>query len=273
MGEVTSLIGSLCSTAQAVLPAFLQMKYIQQQHISGMKRSQNPQILFCVNEDSIKELDWWVRNLELSNGRAMITSGIRVVIQTDASNEGLGRILSRQIDRETMDITGERSTHKCVKSNKTAIKAIKLTLLTFVKIFQMDKAHFQIDNMTALSYLVKMGGTRNREMETLAKEIWDFAQSRKLTITGEYLPERLNTEADWVSRHFQDSSKQLLSPRLFPLICKKQETPSVDLFVSRACHQLLLYIALKADPLSQGIDAFQQNWKVKGLTYAFPLFH
>ena len=147
-----------------------------------------------------------------------------------------------------------------------------MALLIFVKILQMDKAHFQIDNMTALSYLVKMGGTRNREMATLAKEIWDFALSRKITITAEYLPGRLNTEADWASNHFQDSSEWLLSPWLFLLICKKQGTPSVDLFASRACHQLLLYIAWKADPLSQGIDAFQQNWKVKGLTYAFPPF-
>ena len=89
-GEVASLIGSLCSTAQAVLPAFLQMRYIQQQHISVMKQSQNPQTPFCLNEDSIKELDWWVRNLELSNSRAMITSGVRVVIQTDASKKGWG---------------------------------------------------------------------------------------------------------------------------------------------------------------------------------------
>ena len=152
------------------------------------------------------------------------------------------------------------------------LKAVKLALLTSGKILQMDKAHFQIDNMTALSYLLKMGGIQNREMATLARKIWDFSLSRKIMITAEYLPGRLNTEADWVSRHFQDSSEWLLSPRLFHLICKKQGTPSVDLFASRACHKLLLYIAWKADPLSQGIDAFQQNWKVNGLTYAFPPF-
>ena len=88
VGEIASLIGSLCSTAQAVLPAFLQMRYIQQQHISALKQSQNPQKSFFLNEDSIKELDWWVRDLKLSHGKAMITSGIRVVIQTDTSKKG-----------------------------------------------------------------------------------------------------------------------------------------------------------------------------------------
>ena len=57
VGEVASLIGSLCSTTQAVLPAFLQMRYIQQQHISVMKQSQNSQTPFCLKEDSIKELN------------------------------------------------------------------------------------------------------------------------------------------------------------------------------------------------------------------------
>ena len=104
--------------------------------------------------------------------------------------------------------------------------------------------------------LVKLGGAQNREIAILAKEIWDFALSRKITITAEYLPGRLNTEADWASRHFHDSSEWLLSPGLFRLICKKQGTPSVDLFASRACHPLLLYVTWKTDPLSQGIDRF-----------------
>ena len=51
------------------------------------EKSQNPQTPFCLNEDSVKELDWWVRNLDLSNGRTMITSGIRVVLQTDVSKK------------------------------------------------------------------------------------------------------------------------------------------------------------------------------------------
>ena len=41
--------------------------------------------------------------------------------------------------------------------------------------FSLKAAHFQVDNMMALWYLMKMSGTGSREMKALAKEIWDFA--------------------------------------------------------------------------------------------------
>ena len=35
--KLTSLIGSLCSTVQAVLPAFLQVRYLQEQQIQALR--------------------------------------------------------------------------------------------------------------------------------------------------------------------------------------------------------------------------------------------
>ena len=94
-----------------------------------------------------------MRNLELSNGRAMITSGILVVIQTDASKKGWGALCQGKSIGGKVGIRRQHYTHVL------ELKTVKLALLTFAKILQMDKAHFQIDNMTTLSYLVKMGGT------------------------------------------------------------------------------------------------------------------
>jgi len=70
LGEVASLIGTLCSAAQAVLPAFLQMRYLEQQHIVYSR------------------VELMGENLEISNGRANLTSEIKVIIQTDASKKG-----------------------------------------------------------------------------------------------------------------------------------------------------------------------------------------
>lgn len=101
--------------------------------------------------------------------------------------KGLGCVLSKQIRRMTMDPTGEQfSTHVL------ELKGIKLALSTFVRIFELKRVHFQIDNMTALSYLIKMGGTSNREIIAISKKIWNFAMSREITITAGYLPGKLN---------------------------------------------------------------------------------
>jgi len=91
-------------------------------------------------------------------------------------------------------------------------------------------------------------------------------------ITAEYLPGKLNIKADHASRVFQDSSEWLLSPKIFRQVCQKLGHPSIDLFASRACHQLQRCMSWKPDTQCQAVDAFQQVWHNKGLTYTFPPF-
>ena len=89
-----------------------------------------------------------------------------------------------------------------------------------------------MDNKIALSYLVKMGGTHNKDLLGLSKQIWDYLQSKKITITAEYLPGHLNVIAGWESRNFQDKSDWKLSLEVFAKIYQKLGTPSIDLFAS-----------------------------------------
>ena len=42
--------------------------------------------------------------------------------------------------------------------NQLKLLVIKLAILAFVKMSKMSAIHIQVDNMTALSYLLKMGG-------------------------------------------------------------------------------------------------------------------
>ena len=63
--EITSLISSLCSTAQAVMPAFLQMRYLQQQQVEYTKKQFPYHSIVQLNQNSIQELIWWVNNLEI----------------------------------------------------------------------------------------------------------------------------------------------------------------------------------------------------------------
>ena len=53
---VTSLLGSLCSTVQAVLPAMLQIKFLQQQQIRAIRNNLSYQSIMYLNQDSIQEL-------------------------------------------------------------------------------------------------------------------------------------------------------------------------------------------------------------------------
>ena len=108
--------------------------------------------------------------------------------------------------------------------NVLELKAVKIAILTFHKRKPVNSIHLQIDNMAALSYLLKMGGTHSMELIQTSKEIWDYLHQHKITITAEYLPSKQNVIADWESRHVKDSSKRKLSPNIFKQITKKWGT-------------------------------------------------
>ena len=156
--------------------------------------------------------------------------------------------------------------------NVLELKAAKLAIMSFtLKERDAISVHIRMDNMTALSYLMKMGGTKNQELTAISKEIWQYLLKRKITITAEYLPGSMNVEADRESRQTRDSSEWKLNPTVFMKLCRIKRTPEMDLFASRVPHQLPQYIPRKIDPFSQVRDAFQISW-AHNFVYPFPPF-
>ena len=128
-----------------------------------------------------------------------------------------------------------------------------------------------MDNIVALKYLVKMGGTHNQDLVESSKQITKYLLDQEITITAEYLPGKLNVEADRESREVQDSSEWKLDPQIFSRLTAMLGSPEIDLFASRLSHQIPCYMSWKLDPFSMGRDAFQIKWD-RGLVYAFPPF-
>ena len=149
--------------------------------------------------------------------------------------------------------------------------AAKNGLMTFTKFTKVSRVHLPVDNVAAISYIEKMGGTKNPRMLKLAKEIWQYLMSKKITLTVEYIPSELNVVADWESRNWKDSSEWKLNAGCFQKICKAFGMPDIDLFASRTSHQLPAYMSWKPDPGCMAVNALQQTWTHRAL-YAFPLF-
>ena len=70
--ELTRLLGTLASTIQAILPARLQFRYLQQQQISTLRKCVSFMTKVKLNPLAKEELAWWIKNLELSNGRSIL---------------------------------------------------------------------------------------------------------------------------------------------------------------------------------------------------------
>ena len=57
--------------------------------------------------------------------------------------------------------------------------------MTFTKLVKPSVLHLKIDNMTALKYLAKMGGTQNEYLIDIEKEVYTYLASKKITLTLE----------------------------------------------------------------------------------------
>ena len=141
--------------------------------------------------------------------------------------EGVVCILSRDPNRRGMEIRGKGNAHKY-----SGIEGSDSASMSFHKQMKMKAVHFQVDNTTALMYLLKMGGCGNKRLLDLAKDIWDYILKKEIMITAEYLPSCLNVEADWQAKNPRGSLEWKLLPQIFHQICQIKETPEIDLFAS-----------------------------------------
>ena len=96
------------------------------------------------------------------------------------------------------------------------MRALKYGILTFPCFPPKDESiRIQTDSNVALSYLVKIGGTRNKSLTVLSKKIWDYFLNKEITITAEYLPGLLIVEADIHSSTVRDAHEWKLNPSIF----------------------------------------------------------
>ena len=116
----------------------------------------------------------------------------QLVIASDASLQGWGACCQGQRTGGQWSFQ-EKEMH----INFLELKAAKLAIISFHRLFPESLSiHIQIDNIVALTFLIKMEGTRSEVSTAVSKEIWRYLLDHQITITVEYLPGVLNVEAD-----------------------------------------------------------------------------
>ena len=70
-------------------------------------------------------------------------------------------------------------------------------------------------NRVALSYLLKMGGTHSTEFKNQQVNFWHYVLFHGIIITAEYLPSKLNVQADWEFQNSRDPSDWKLHQSMF----------------------------------------------------------
>ena len=264
--ELAHLVGVLTATQLAIMPAPLHYRALQAQKNEGVLLHSYDTIV-TLNTQSREDLHWWVEHLSKVNGRKIHLTPPSVVIESDASNTGWGAYCRGVRTR------GQWSQEEMLLHiNCKEMLAAFLALQTFVRDMKEVHVRIKVDNTTTMYYINHMGGTHSPQLMKLTHKIWTWCLDRKLHLSAEHLPGKLNVIADQESRMQGDSSEWKLSHVVFQQLMMELGPCSVDLFASRLTAQLDSYMSWKPDPGALATDALSQQWtEIKG--YAFPPSH
>ena len=78
-----------------------------------------------------------------------------------------------------------------------------------------------MDNVTAVTYINKMGGPHSLLLSQLAKDLWDWCLNHNVLLRAQYLPGIQNVQTDRESRVFLDSSDWKLNTTIFDHLYQK----------------------------------------------------
>lgn len=128
-----------------------------------------------------------------------------------------------------------------------------------------------MDNISAVRYINKLGGTKSSVLAEIAKDFWHYCLTRQISFVAEYLPGQSNVIPDWNSRHLRDFSDWQLQPQIVEWLQQMWGSCDIDLFASRLNRQMTKFFSRRPDPLALVMDALSQDWS-RNLKYAFPPF-
>ncbi|XP_040290011.1 uncharacterized protein LOC121002639 [Bufo bufo] len=264
--HLARIIGLLASSIQAVFPAPLHYRALHRLKIAHLRTGASFADAVVLDSEAREELSWWIANLEAWNGRAIFGSLPELTIESDASLQGWGAHCNG------VSTGGPWSAEESLLH----INALELLAGSFaVRSFSNGIANacikLRMDNISAVQYVNRLGGTRSATLARLAKDFWTFCLSKDIMVQAEYLPGLNNVQADWNSRYLSDGSDWQLDPRVFSAISELWGPVSIDLFASRLNRQLTRFYSWRPDPEALAVDAFLQDWSVSHL-YAFPPF-
>lgn len=95
--------------------------------------------------------------------------------------------------------------------NKQELEVAKFAILTFCKGNNKILVRIQVDNQTALAYLIKW---EKQILIQEAQEMQDVCFYQQITLTVEYFPEVKNTETDQASTEVQKLSRKWILDKI-----------------------------------------------------------
>ncbi|KAJ1092656.1 hypothetical protein NDU88_005766 [Pleurodeles waltl] len=257
--QIDSVSSLLSLPVQKLRSIKKEIRALQCLKIHHLQRGVNYLELIDLTPETRNELQWWLDHMAACNGRAIFGS------HPDVSKWGLGARCGA-ISTGGRWSRDERNLHmNCLEllAGSFAIRTLAPRSSCCVLL--------RMDNISAVHYINKLGGTRSLALLQIARTFWQYCLQNRISVMAEYLSGQLNVVADWNSRYLQEPSEWKLQPAIFQALETRWGQCHVDLFASRLSYQIDRFFSWRPDPLAIASDAFLQNW-TGSLLYAFPPF-
>ncbi len=275
---VASLVGKMVSSLPGTLYGPLYYRDTELCKNKALKLNRgNYESNMQFSEEAKTELTWWLENIDTMYAPIQWPP-ITQEISADASGEngwgasihGWGASIVGVAPIGGLWSENEIDLHINVKE----MLAVLYALRTFVR--QLSRCHVRVlsDNTTTVFVLNKMGTTKSKECNEMARIIWNFCKENKIFITCAHIPGKENVIADMESRRDRNykQAEWMLNRELFQqAIAHFNFQVDLDGFATCANAQVEKYVSRYPDPFATKIDAFSFNWTQHNL-YLFPPF-
>jgi len=261
--DLARFVGKASAATRAIWQAPLHYRALQfliNSVVPPENQAEHATVKFNTNLNLTKEaendLTWWISlDHKIPMQSPILPRAPSMTIESDASNKGWG---AHQGDLSTGGRWSvEESLHHI---NYLELLAAFLALQSLAKHSHKMTILLKMDNVTAVTYINKLGGTHSPVLCQLALRIWEWSLQRGIFLIAEHLPGIENVAADQESRLMRDRCDWMLNPQVFSQIQQVMGPLQIDLFASRLTKQLPTFYSWRPDPEAQGTDAFNQDW-------------
>lgn len=264
--DFAKFLGTITSICPAISYGWLYTKRFEREKFLALNHcsedyDKNMNLAGYLRED----FSWWKKQI-MTSFNPIRNGCYSLEIFTDASLSGWGVYCDGERANGFWDTVDAK-----MHINYLELKAALMGLKCFCRELRNKQILLRIDNMTAISYINRMGGVQYAHLNNITRQIWQWCENRNLFIFASYIKSKDNVEADKESRNINIDTEWELSSLAYENIVNSFGLPDIDLFATHLNAKCTRYVSWKRDPYAYDIDAFTLDWS-RFYFYSFPPF-
>ncbi|KAJ8030151.1 hypothetical protein HOLleu_26478 [Holothuria leucospilota] len=264
--QLAEVIGILVSNLPGVAYGRLYYRHLEFNKINSLRAAKGDfDAKTTLTSLSRLELLWWLSNIDEAFCH-IHHKPVGAVLECDASTLGWGAVL-RSGNQSMANDRWSRSQRK-FHVNVLELLAIYFGLKALCKALRGQHVGIRSDNMTAVSYINHMGGTKSSQCNEVTKIIWLWCKDNDIWISAAHIPGAQNGIADHLSRNGKINTEWALNDKIFLDITSVFGCPDINLFATNEKYRA---VSWRYEPQAHATDAFSFTWTDHNF-YAFPPF-